>query len=105
MPSSVGQHHDEYIKAYIDTGVAKLVGKPRALVAQHADGSAIPVILSLGVEANAQGKKTFIATLRRNTEKASSIPSKVELDAMMHKVRGLVSFYDWVLFYFYFYFF
>lgn len=85
MPSSIGQHHDGYIKAYLDTGIAKLVGKPRALMGQHADGTGISLILSLGVETNAQGKKTFIATLRRNTEKSNNVPSKVELDAMMHK--------------------
>ncbi len=85
MPNSIGQHHDGYLKAYLETGIAKLVGKPRALSGQHADGSAIPLILSLGVESTPQGKKTFIATLRRNTEKASSVPSKLELDAMMHK--------------------
>lgn len=85
MPSSVAQHHDGYIKAYLDSGVAKLIGKPRALSGQHADGSLIPLVLSLGAETNAEGRKTFIATLRRTVEKASSMPSKLELDALMHR--------------------
>jgi PAS domain S-box-containing protein len=84
MPGSIGQHHDGYIKAYLDTGVAKLVGKPRAVIGQHADGSPLPVVLSLGVENGANGKKTFIATLRTDKEK-KNVPSKVELDALMHK--------------------
>ncbi len=66
------------------TGIAKLVGKPRQLMGQHADGSPLPLILSLGVESAAGGKKTFIATLRTDKEK-KNVPSKVELDALMHK--------------------
>ncbi len=64
--------------------MAKLVGKPRQLMGQHADGSVLPLILSLGAETNAQGKKTFIATLRTDKEK-KNVPSKMELDALMHK--------------------
>ncbi len=51
------QNHDSYVKAFFDTGIAKLVGKPRSLIAQHADGSPIPVVLSLGVETNTETKK------------------------------------------------
>jgi protein-tyrosine-phosphatase len=35
-----------------------------AMVGQHADGSPLPLVLSLGVENGPDGKKTFIATLR-----------------------------------------
>lgn len=82
MPASVAQVHDGYIKMHIKTGQNKLVGKPRSVLAQHADGSPLPVIISLGVEANSNGTKTFIATIRADTLK-KPMPTKVEMDALV----------------------
>lgn len=90
MPESVAKNHDSYVKAYLDTGVTKLIGKPRALIAKHKDGSDIPLVLSLGVETKTaqsgepEGQKTFIATLRPDKEK-KNMPSKQELDALLRK--------------------
>ena len=83
MPASVAEHHDEYIKAYLDTGVTKLIGKPRSLTGKHKDGSDLQLVLSLGVETT-EKKKTFIATLRVDKEK-KNIPSQQELDAILKK--------------------
>jgi tRNA U34 5-methylaminomethyl-2-thiouridine-forming methyltransferase MnmC len=85
MPSSIGQHHDGYIKAYLDTGSCEAGGQASCSVRAARGWIGHSSDSFVGVEASAQGKKTFIATLRRNTEKANSVPSKVELDAMMHK--------------------
>ena len=83
MPESVAKHHESYLKAYLDTGITKLIGKPRALIGKHKDGSDLPLVLSLGVESKEEGK-TFIATLRPDKEK-KNMPSKLELDALLHK--------------------
>lgn len=84
MPANVAQFHDGYLKSYLQTGVNKLVGKPRALTAQHADGSPLAVVLSLGVEANPNGTKMFIGTLRADTEKRNML-TKLEMDMLLQK--------------------
>jgi PAS domain S-box-containing protein len=83
MPASVAAVHDKYIENYIRSGVTKLIGKPRSLIGKHKDGSDLRLIISLGVESSDQ-KKTFIATLRLDKENAS-MPSQVELDAILKK--------------------
>lgn len=84
MTSATAQHHDAYIRNYLTSGVAKLVGKPRSLVGQHADGSPLPLVLSLGVENGTDGKKTFIATLRPDHVKKMEL-NTAELDAVLSK--------------------
>lgn len=98
------QKHDSYVKAFLDTGVAKVVGKPRSLYAQHADGSPLPIILSIGFETNTETKKKtligiavceqahhswrltllFAATVRPD-KPDKNVPSKMELDALLNR--------------------
>lgn len=60
--------HDEYLTAYLHTGVAKLMGSARELVARHKDGHAIAIELSLS-EMHGEGRRTFIGTVRSIAER------------------------------------
>ena len=47
MPVPDKNKHDTYIQNYLKTGKARVLGKGRDVVAQHKDGSMIPVHLSV----------------------------------------------------------
>lgn len=48
MPSPHSFNHDNYLKKYIKTGVAHIIGKGRQVTALHKNGTRIPVYLSIG---------------------------------------------------------
>ena len=47
MPSPHREQHDGYIRRYLDTGEARIIGIGREVTAQRKDGSAVPVELAL----------------------------------------------------------
>ncbi|KAL6041074.1 SH3 and multiple ankyrin repeat domains 3 [Balamuthia mandrillaris] len=47
MPPDQGRMHDGYIKNYLKTGDAKIIGRGRDVVAQHKDGTMLSVRLSV----------------------------------------------------------
>jgi two-component system sensor kinase FixL len=47
MPSSDAVDHDEYVKRYLRTGEARLIGKGRQVVAQRKDGTSFAITLCL----------------------------------------------------------
>lgn len=48
MPEPDKSNHNKYIKSYLDTGVAKIIGTGRQVNARHKDGSIITLQLSIG---------------------------------------------------------
>ena len=48
MPSPHRQMHDDYIENYLQTGIKKIIGKGRQLLAERKDGSQFPMYLSVG---------------------------------------------------------
>lgn len=48
MPSEHGQAHDGYMKNYLQTGIARIIGTGRQLTAVRKDGSRLPIYLSIG---------------------------------------------------------
>jgi two-component system cell cycle sensor histidine kinase/response regulator CckA len=54
--------HDEYLKRYLATGEARVIGIGRDVVGRHRDGREIPVRLSVG-EAVYGGRRMFIGIL------------------------------------------
>lgn len=63
MPSPHREAHDGYLKAYMDTGKAKVIGVGRRVVAQTKDGSLIPVFLTV-TEKRDKDKRFFTGILQ-----------------------------------------
>lgn len=67
MPSPFAEEHDDYIRNYFTTGVAKIIGSGRDVIAQLKDGSIVPVNLSI-TEARRDGNRFFTGILREIKE-------------------------------------
>ncbi|KAL6070829.1 PAS domain Sbox domain containing protein [Balamuthia mandrillaris] len=66
MPSSSALSHDSYIKAYLATGEAKIIGKGRKVIAMRKDQSTFPIYLSIS-EMRSSNKKDdvkFVGTIK-----------------------------------------
>jgi PAS domain S-box-containing protein len=47
MPEEYSAHHDNYLKAYLETGVKNVIGSPREVLAKTKDGRLIPVEIAI----------------------------------------------------------
>jgi len=47
MPPAIANHHDGYMKSYLETGMKKMIGTQREVTAQRKDGSTFPCKLGL----------------------------------------------------------
>lgn len=63
MPEPHRSNHDEYIRHYLTTGQARIIGVGREVEAQRKDGTTLPIELRLN-EMTLQSGRFFIATLR-----------------------------------------
>lgn len=63
MPEGEGARHDGYIKSFLATGDAKVIGRERVVRGLRAGGEAFPVRLTVR-EAAASGGRVFIGLLR-----------------------------------------
>ena len=63
MPDHFAREHDSYLHNYRTTGVKRIIGIGREVVAEHKDGTAIPIELSVG-ESNTPVGRQFIGILR-----------------------------------------
>lgn len=59
MPPLHAINHDQYIRNYCETGVAKIIGKERVVQAKHSNGDLITVKLTI-TEAKQADKRLFI---------------------------------------------
>lgn len=76
MPSPHKELHDSYLEAYIETGKAKIIGIGRNVVAQHRDGSLIPVFLTV-TEKRDKDRRFFTGVLQESrTATIRAMPSK-----------------------------
>jgi two-component system sensor kinase FixL len=63
MPSPYREEHDRYIRNYVETGVARIIGIGREAVARRRDGLEFPIELSVGKLA-VEGRLKFVGILR-----------------------------------------
>ncbi|KCZ51017.1 hypothetical protein HY29_06605 [Hyphomonas beringensis] len=73
-------HHNRYIRNYLDTGVAHIIGIGRIVEAKLADGSTIPVELKIG-EADISGRKIFTGYIRDVTDQQAQQHKLSQLQA------------------------
>ncbi|MBO9701932.1 MAG: PAS domain S-box protein [Sporocytophaga sp.] len=71
VPSPHHEKHDQYIKNYMSTGQANIIGKTRQMEARRKDGSLFSVELSVNV-AELGTRKIFTGILRDITERSKA---------------------------------
>jgi PAS domain S-box-containing protein len=62
IPEPYHSEHDAYIQRYLQTGQARIIGRPRELTAKRRDGSAFPIELVIS-EMRTNGERMFIGLL------------------------------------------
>ncbi len=68
MPEPHRGEHDEHLAQYAETGIAKVVGINREMLAQRKDGAIFPIDLAVS-EYVLQGKRLFTGIIRDITER------------------------------------
>ncbi len=63
MPSPDRELHHRYIRNYLETGEARIIGIGREVRGQRKDGSTFPMELAVG-EANIDGERCFVGVIR-----------------------------------------
>jgi len=68
MPAPWKSDHDQYIRNYLDTGEAKIIGKDREVTGRRKDGTTFPMDLSV-TEVEIEGRIMFTGFIRDITER------------------------------------
>ncbi|HEU4893351.1 MAG TPA: PAS domain S-box protein [Vicinamibacterales bacterium] len=68
MPSPYHEEHDGYLKRYLTTGEAKIIGTGREVTGRRRDGTVFPLHLSVG-EMQVGGQRKFTGMLHDLTER------------------------------------
>lgn len=80
--------HDGYIRNYLTTGVAKIIGTGREVEARRKDGTIFPIDLSVG-EMRVGARRGFIGVIRDITERHEAQRRVQELTAELVHVSRL----------------
>ena len=90
MPEEYSQHHDGYLRRYLGTGEAKIIGIGREVEGRRKDGSTFPADLSVS-EVVVGDTKLFTGIVRDNTERwraeAALLDYQQRLDLAMQSAR------------------
>lgn len=84
MPEPYHSSHDIYVKNYVDTGVAKIIGLGREVQAKRKDGSVFSMDLGVS-EMRVSGKRMFVGTVRNITERKRIESEREELIAALKR--------------------
>ncbi len=63
MPVAENDRHDQYLQAYLKTGVKKMMNQPRVLSGRKQDGSLFPVRLTIG-ETRLESEHIFVGVIQ-----------------------------------------
>jgi two-component system sensor kinase FixL len=83
MPSPYHEEHDGYLARYLQTGAARIIGIGREVRARRADGSTLPVHLSVG-EMTVNGDRKFTGILHDLSTRVRMEEQLREQTAMAH---------------------
>ena len=87
MPSPHREAHDGYLRRYLETGQARVVGSSRETEARRKDGSYFPIELAVS-EASLAGLPVFVGVIRDLTERKRIERVKGEFISMVsHELR------------------
>lgn len=87
MPPPYREQHDGYLMRYRQTGMRKVIGFGRLVVAQRKDGSTFPIDLQVG-EMQSGGQRHFTAFIRDLTERERTETRMQELQSeLIHMSR------------------
>ena len=85
MPSPHREHHDEYIRRYLETGERRIIGIGRIVAGRRKDGSTFPIELAVG-EVRQAGRRLFTGFIRDITERQQTRQRLQELQAALSHV-------------------
>ncbi len=87
MPEPYHSGHDDYLRHYLDTGDAKIIGIGREVVGQRKDGSTFPMELAVS-EMEVSGERMFTGIVRDITERKQIERQKREfISTVSHELR------------------
>jgi len=90
MPSPHSENHDNYIRRYIETGEAKIIGNEREVEAVRSDGSKFPARLVIS-EVNTENTRLFVGLIGDLTErKKAEKRLKSQSAALKSAANGIV---------------
>ncbi len=82
MPEPDREHHDEYMRRYLETGQARIIGIGRFTVARRRNGEVFPIQLSIG-EAGIGDGRVFSGFVRDLTEREEA---RVHLEELQNEI-------------------
>lgn len=80
MPSPFREEHDAYMKSYVDSGVAKIIGIGREVTGKRKDGSTFPAHLAVS-EIKENGNRFFTGIVRDISDLKKAEQELAELNA------------------------
>jgi len=89
MPQPHSARHDSYIRRYLETGQAAIIGTGREESGLRKDGSSFPMLLSVG-EYHQAGQRRFVGIIRDLTEMRRAQQEKRELEEQLLHADRLV---------------
>jgi PAS domain S-box-containing protein len=91
MPEPYHHEHDGYIRNYLTTGRAKVIGLGREVVGQRKDGSLFPMLLAVS-EMEAAGRRMFTGVVQDITDRKQAEDRQRLLVAELdHRVKNILA--------------
>jgi PAS domain S-box-containing protein len=91
MPEPDRSGHDGYLRHYLDTGDAKIIGVGREVLGRRRDGTLFPLHLGI-TEVNQDGQRLFIGVVRDITERKQAEERQQRLiNELNHRVKNTLA--------------